>query len=507
MNIMAKLSVLSVFIVTLFSCMYEDIGNYDYQDINDVNISGIETEEWYVKVGFTDTLRISPELTFAQDAEEKNYRYEWKAVVNEYKGKEFIIGHEKDLDYPVSLQANEYVCYYKVMDTIRELTWTQKFFLRVNTVASEGWVILCDENGTSRMDIIAPVDEYTNKVGLNIFEQGKMVGVPLRLGCTCFEGKSEFYLFAENGSYALDAKSLAASEEGNMKYQFGIVPAKAEIRAIDLTYTRTWEENLYVVVDKDGNIYNRYPRQIFALPQNRISGETKDFKAAPYIGLRRAQTVETKENIVLYDETNRRFLQIRDGSVVPAVMQFENTDLWPSAVTGKDMICMENTSAYTLALLKDPGNHKVWLYGIELAANGVNKQKYFSEVRGPGIENATVFAFHRLYSYLFYAVGNEVYRYDYIQQEPAERVCYFPDEEVVSLKSAVYQAWSTKYEDWEKERQYDLVVGSNHLKKDKQKCGVVRMYKVPDLRGELTLKYKPYEGLGNIVDIIYKERR
>lgn len=507
MKIIAGLSFLLLIVMSLFSCMYEDIGNYEYHEINDVGIEGIDTENWYVRVGFTDTLRISPDLTFARDKDEKNYKYEWKAVVNTYKGKEFIIGHEKNLEYPVALQANEYICYYKVMDTIRALTWTQKFFLRVSTVASEGWVVLCDENGKSRIDIIGPVDEHTNKVGLNIFDQGAMVGAPLQLGCTCLEGKSEFYLFAEKGSWKLNPTSLAATEDGNMRYQFGLVPEKADIRAIDLTYTRTWEENLYVVVDKDGLLYSHYPRQIFALPHNRIAGETEDFKAAPFIGLRRAQTAETMENIVLYDETNRRFLQIKNGSVVPAVMTYEKTDLWPSAVTGKDMIYMENTPNYTMALLKDPETHKVWLYGMELSPNGLNYQKYFTEVKGTGIENATVFSFHRLYSYLFYAVGNEVYRFDYIQKAPAVSVCSFPDEKVVSLKAAVYQAWSTKYEPWEKARQYDLVVGSNHLKKDKHECGVVRMYGVPDLRGDLTLKYKPYTGLGNIVDMIFKERR
>lgn len=505
-KIINKFTVLCVLATMLVSCLYEDLGNYDYKQINDITIDGITVDDWYIKVGYVDTLKIEPELTFAMDDNEEHYKYEWKAIERKDKGVEFLMSKSKDLDFPVTLQANEYICYFSVIDSVRELTWTKRFFLRVNSIATEGWVILCDENGKSRMDIIAPIDENNSKIGLNIFEQGEMTGVPVGLGRLCFQGASDIFLFTENGSYGLDRKSLAATEASDMKYQFGLSPAKVEIRAIDVTYTRTWDGNMFLLVDEKGDLYNRYSSMIYSFPQNHFANDENYFKVAPWLGVRRATTLETNESIMLYDQTNKRFIQIKGGATLPSLMTFENTDLWPSATTGREMIYMESTKSYTFALLRDENTRKVYLYCVELAPNGVNKQKYYMEVTGAGIENATTFAIHPLHPYLFYAVGSDVYQFDYLLKAPAEGVLHFSMETVRKLTFPVYQAWSTSYQQWEKDREFQLVVASNSDKKAKNESGIVRIYKVPDLRGELVEK-STYAPLGHIVDLLYKERK
>ena len=40
----------------LASC-YDDKGNYAYQEINKIEISGLEEAGWYYKIAFVDTLR------------------------------------------------------------------------------------------------------------------------------------------------------------------------------------------------------------------------------------------------------------------------------------------------------------------------------------------------------------------------------------------------------------------------------------------------------------------
>lgn len=81
-------------------------------------------------------------------------------------------------------------------------------------------------------------------------------------------------------------------------------------------------------------------------------------------------------------------------------MQYENTDLWPSAQVDKEIIHMESNMNYTFALMKDSGG-KVWMYGVELNGDSKNVQKYLMEVKGSGIEKATAFAFHSLYLICF----------------------------------------------------------------------------------------------------------
>jgi hypothetical protein len=48
------------------------------------------------------------------------------------------------------------------------------------------------------------------------------------------------------------------------------------------------------------------------------------------------------------------------------------------------------------------------------------------------------------------------------------------------------------------------VVGYNNTKKPETNCGTVAIYKVPALRGDLTL-CKEYTDLGYIIDLAYKE--
>ena len=71
------------------------------------------------------------------------------------------------------------------------------------------------------------------------------------------------------------------------------------------------------------------------------------------------------------------------------------------------------------------------------------------------------------------------------------------------IKFNPFISW-TYYEDWERAREFQLVVGSTVTGKE-QDMGVMRIYDVPSLMEPLVLKHQ-MENLGNIVDITYKER-
>ena len=81
----------------------------------------------------------------------------------------------------------------------------------------------------------------------------------------------------------------------------------------------------------------------------------------------------------------------------------------------------------------------------------------------------------------------------------------FPRATIRFVKFFPLVAWET-YEEWERQRGYQLVVATVKDGADTNECGVVRMYDVPNLMAPL-VKQKEYTGLGNIVDITYKERK
>ena len=57
----------------------DDKGNYDYQVINELDITGIETGTAYRKITHVDTLKISPEVKNLAGTE-GDYTYEWKFI-------------------------------------------------------------------------------------------------------------------------------------------------------------------------------------------------------------------------------------------------------------------------------------------------------------------------------------------------------------------------------------------------------------------------------------------
>lgn len=72
-------------ILCCISC-YDDKGNYDYQEINELKLSGLE-EEYTIRVG--DPITIIPDIEENLPGKEEDYSYEWIWMFAQYKGKNY----------------------------------------------------------------------------------------------------------------------------------------------------------------------------------------------------------------------------------------------------------------------------------------------------------------------------------------------------------------------------------------------------------------------------------
>ena len=105
----------------LFISCYDDKGNYDYVDINEVEISGIAQDKFYEKIAFVDTLKLYPEIKgslYGSDADK--YTYEWKIIPasanktgDEEDSLDYVVCREKNLVDPIELAAGDYRCRIK----------------------------------------------------------------------------------------------------------------------------------------------------------------------------------------------------------------------------------------------------------------------------------------------------------------------------------------------------------------------------------------------------------
>lgn len=499
-------------LLSLSSC-FDDKGNYDYHEINQVEIAGLEESAWYSKIAFVDTLRISPEVTsnWYQDNLD-NYRFEWKFIstlaneVTDGDTIDYVVSREKDLVLPITQEAGTYNCFFVVRDTVNGLDWRRHFNLRVSSLTSEGWMVLCDDHGEGRLDMVFNENETNDLIAYDLWRDNDFTsGKPYRLMYNYTVMEQAILYTCEKGTFNLDSKDLHVGEDNDFRWRFGSHGEQVDIRGSGMAQF-CMEANPWVIVDEKGDAYiiDIYENgSVFGFPKNRIGGKDY-FKAAPFVGITYAWYYGS--SVLMYDETHRQFLELVDGATFPSVMKFTGQQLFPVR-TGRDIVHLESTKGgFNYAILKDPVDGKYYFYCIEMNEWGKNYQKYYGEISGDGLEQVKMFACHHMATmpYLFYATDHKIYQFDMAHPENrAKEVLDFPDETIAVIKFTPFVAWEP-YESWERIRNYQLVVGTNKVGEEAG-CGVMRMYDIPNLMGDL-VKVKEHTGFGKIVDITYKER-
>lgn len=508
----------------------EDKGNYNYTEINEVSITDLEKGKLYTKVAFVDHLIFNPEIQSTTGKKnDEDYEYEWKLIPN---GKDFneienveelTVSRERKLDMLVTLKPGNYTGFFIVKDKETGVSFSTNFTLTVKSITSEGWMVLCEENGKSRMDIVFNETEQKDLVAHNIWEEDEFdPGKPVRVIYNYYMGEIVTLLVTDKGTYHLDKYDMHAGEDNDLKWRFGMIPESVHVLAS--ANSQFSGATYWALVDDKNDVYlldRDVSGSVFEYPVNKIDGE--EFKAAPFVGV----SYDSDYNgggygclpVVLYDTTHRQFVVIRNHAVYPSVMTFSGKILF-SAQTGRDMVHMESTkSGLIYSILKDPVTQQHYFYGMKLRAiytepenwweegeyEEYNVQEYYGEVKGEGLADATMFACHHLHPYLFYLSNNKVYQFDMGHpDEPAKEVLSFPGETIRVMKFNPFTAWE-QYADWERARGYQLIVGTNVDNMDEKECGIMRVYDVPNLMEPL-VKVKEFKKLGKIVDIAYKER-
>ena len=124
---------LYIFLLLLAVACYDDLGNYDYTELNSVTVDSIRSN-WYEKYSYADTLKINPVLNLALGGSEDHLKFEWKLMplharynkdsipVEEQKAG-YIIGREKNLAYPLVEKPGDYAGFFYVKDTLTGVSY------------------------------------------------------------------------------------------------------------------------------------------------------------------------------------------------------------------------------------------------------------------------------------------------------------------------------------------------------------------------------------------------
>lgn len=501
--------------IFLLSCAKES--NSNYQEINDIMIEGVTDQTLHNVISFKDTLKINTTIKgrFSGDDTE-GLEFEWKLIAikgnNVFEGNDFVISREKNLKHYVTENPGMYYGSYTVTDIKNDAKFIKRFFVNVRSVTSEGWAILCDEGGESRLDWIFDISADSIEVVHSLWsDKNYNMGKPVSLNFFYNMSSGSFRLAnTENGSFNLDPLLQTAGENRNMIYQFFTVPERVDIRG-GASVIMHRDPEISMLIDVKGDIYTKETRDVgvmFDYRCNIVSGESDYFVAAPYVAIHHLKYNEDAASIILYDQTNCRFVEFQNNAIYPSVAKFDGTMFQPTA--NHELIFMETTMEQnSFAVLKNKSSGKYYIYGFRIRGAGVNEQQFYTEIKGPELDKLNKIVFHNINNYMFYTASSKVYQFKIPNKgdivDPAKEAISLPGETIVDIMLPKFAAWE-KYESWETYRANQLVVASNrdNMATD---CGNVRIYDVPSLSAPLILK-KEYtnKGLGKIVDIEYFER-
>jgi hypothetical protein len=175
----------SLFILLSLNGCLKDTGNYDYTELPDIEISGIE--EAYSKVSYEDVLEISPVITTGYA--ESDLEFTWvlfdptsSSLFGNENYKADTIGREKNLSFPVNLPSGTLTIALKVRNKLNNYTVYEKTTLNTGTRLSRGFYLLKETSqGTTELDLL--LDEGSNVNDLLFKTEGvSMSGKASRLG-------------------------------------------------------------------------------------------------------------------------------------------------------------------------------------------------------------------------------------------------------------------------------------------------------------------------------------
>ena len=500
----------------LTGCSY-DKGNYDYKELDEPQVSGIED----VSVLAYSNLKIEP--VFGEGLDLDKYDFEWKAVDNNGLVQPVVLGTDPVLDVEVPLTPGSYALFCTITEKSTGIFWRHEALLTVNSSTSEGWMVLCSDQGRTRLDFVSVV---TNDTYRDIL---KSSGMPQWNGprkiqwlSTMTDAASPFYLLTDEGATRLGKDAFEWKPEYDFSYEVAVQESVLPNSIVSAGFGK--------VVVSDGRAHYC---EIMGFDGLYGSAVNKNFRASKYVGANVLATQVYVAVYLLYDIDNKKMMafcpllatndlggldtlmdmdefgEIAEGMNPGAGVLGNAFDSWPK---GYDCLYMENTRY-------DPGNAKMGmtyviltkdntclLYGVQLG--DLLCYADCTYVLGKGgyadlssctdiLKEGNLFAFSSLKNYMYYASGSKVYRVN-LSESPLKAELQFTlsGENITMMKFNLYQNSDNMA------KSYDLVVGS-----EKDGKGTLRIYDGRESDGDFrSVTPVVYDGFAQIVDATYKER-
>ncbi|SKB38388.1 PKD-like family protein [Sphingobacterium nematocida] len=434
----------------------KDLGNYSYQDINELEISNWQNN--YSALTDIDTLRINPTFSSSFNINDTaNYDFRW--VLKEGVFNQDTIGRAAHLNFPVHIQTGNYNLQYRVTDKNTGVTFVKTANLTIGTPYNRG-ILLTGEDmeGNAEAAMLSMIkdtiyiDEMVKKSGIDRTLKGAK---HFFYGAGIYDGHKLMWFTSETGSYYLDRKTMKSTPMNTFSnFLLPTDPIEIQKEYLEIMAPqiidndgKTGDESYKIVLSNTGNIYTTYTSLsagMFYNPVNRVASNFDELlPAAPYL----MYPMGSMSSMMWYDTKNGRLMNITgfigiDQSTYP-IDKAGDPFSWDVSSEGKKLRYAENT------FNKDGGFNNGNTFAVVGNALGVsNIYKFHARGSNPiklanypvkplalYFDQATQYAFSSTRTVVFYTYQNKLYAYDY---NPGNERFYelnlFPGKEITMIK-------------------------------------------------------------------------
>ncbi len=443
--------ILYVFLGILFVACLDDKGSYDYHDVNETTIAGLNSS-YSVMLG--ETLKIEPEVTMTMGNPEDTtrFQYEWRA--NVAYNSTVLIGTTRTLNYPVTLEPRSYTLYFRVIDRQTDLVAVATASLNVGTAYSKG-ILLIGENPAGEADVqMLAINTDTVLLKDILANSGlPVLRDPVDIIHTGAKGDKKLWVLTKSQAYSMDLKTFKGDETNvfskclflSQSYESDFVPVDIVPRIKDKAGNS--DDYNRVVVCSNGYLFMRNSAIVggdYYLDPVNCENDAPNvwLKAKPYL----FYALNSFNGIVWYDETNERFMRVPNTLVTySSTLDNAKDDPfdWEQQEMGRTLVYGENTfntdggsaNGNSFALLKDVSG-MFYIYKFYVSTDVEKRDAYtVNSAVATDFDKADFYAFSSRRTAVFYAVGSRLYAYDY---NKGNEKCYllqdFGEEQITMLK-------------------------------------------------------------------------
>lgn len=306
------------FIIALPSC-YQDLGNYEYKEINEIVITPGKYSFMPPAPGMTATVTIDPDVSQTMTEGTANLSYEWRRQVT-------AVSWETVCNDPVynmevtSADVSAINLIFAVTDTDLGITTYAEIQVIPEFAFSQTWFLLQNVNGQAVLGTVdgegdargVNPDISTQISGLSLTGSPKGLGInPFRRSNSIFSGMASYEIllgvFTSDKPYILNGSTLAEHSLNYFRLLYGKTVSG------DMTFSpelMDGQRNGFAIID-DGRLWYSVPDEYSLMYAVNISDELgggDTYRAEDLCHYTRSQ------HLLLYDGLGNRFLRYSNAN-------------------------------------------------------------------------------------------------------------------------------------------------------------------------------------------------